>query len=187
MKMLFAIILMAMQDVAMANGGIDFELIVSPLEWKVPSDKETFPILIVWKVKNTTDHRLILPIGSSTKLELIDSNGKRVPGGESRDGMIPFSDHDYRLIKPRWSTYVSAGDLSLYSINHEIFIGGQSARGGWIDYGPIAPGKYKLRCIFSTDEDPSDFAKKHWSLKNLWLENLWLGQFTSAWIPIVIR
>src|SRR5450759_4781340 len=137
-----AMFLFAMQPSTMANASNDFELIVSPLEWKVPLDKGNFPILMVWKVKNTTDHRLILPIGSATELKLVDGNGEMVPGGESRDGFIPYSYQDYREINPGWSTYVSAGDLSLYFKDRKLFIGGRSARGGWIEYGPIVPGKY---------------------------------------------
>lgn len=165
-----------------ATAGLAFELCVASLEWNLPPAKETTPILMLWKVKNTTDRRVILPTGSATILELVDRKGQPVPGGESRDGFIEQAHQDYRFLDPGWSTYVSVGDLSLYGREHKVFIGGPSARGGWIKYGPLAPGKYKLRCIFSTDLDPSDYVYQMGFQKALWL-----GQFTSEWLRIDVK
>ena len=133
---------------AAGSACLAFELCAAFSEWKLPPASETTPILMLWKVKNTTDHRVILPIGSAPVLELVDRKGRPVPGGESRDGFIEQAHQDYRFLKPGWSTYVSVGDLSLYTRDHKVFLGGPSTRGGWIKYGPFAPGPYKLRCIF---------------------------------------
>ena len=164
------------------SAGLAFELCVASLELKLPPANETTPILMLWKVKNTTDHRVILPTGSATILELVDRKGRPVPGGESRDGFIALAHQDYRFLDPGWSTYVSVGDLSLYTIDHKVFIGGPSARGGWIKYGPLAPGNYKLRCIFLTDLDASEYAYQLGFQKALWL-----GEFTSAWLRIDVK
>jgi hypothetical protein len=176
------IVLIPILHLAAADMTPKFQLVIPSPEWNLPKEGLTVPLLILWEVKNRSDHRLVLPIGSTTKLEFLDINGTMVPGGESSDGLVPYSYQDYRPIMPEWSTYISVGDLSLYWDAKKLFIGGHSTRGGWIRYGPFTPGKYKLTTIFSTAGDPSTYAKKTWAEKELWL-----GKYKSEPVEIEIK
>lgn len=58
---------------------------------------------------------------------------------------MPLSYRDYSQIKAGWSGYLTLGDCSIYSENGSLYLGGATSRGGWIRYGPLYPGKFKLR------------------------------------------
>jgi hypothetical protein len=159
---------------------LDFQLSVAPLEWHLAPGDKAAPLLILWKVKNNSEHRIIVPNAKPTLLRLIDAKGKNVAGGESGD--VHTQIIDYRSITPGWSTYISAGDISLYSKNNELFIGGATSSGGWLELGPLIPGKYKLQCEFSADLVSSPTAVDHFQQSELWL-----GVYSSDWIDIVVK
>ncbi len=73
-----------------SDARLEFALSVSPAEWKVEKGNVASPILILWKVKNAGSQRLVLPIGRSTTLEIVDDKGRTVPGGEASDGLCRF-------------------------------------------------------------------------------------------------
>jgi len=162
--------------------GVGVGTIVSPMEWKVPTTGE-LPIAILCQAKNQSDKEVILPIGEPINLEFTDENGKRVGGGESIDSQWPYTDQDYRRILPGWSTYFSAGELSLHLEANGLFIRGRSVRGGWITYGPFFPGKYKLKCRFRSGKiEPSEYAKKNFGAKDLWF-----GDILTESVDIVVK
>lgn len=167
---------------ANSNSDLKFQLVVPQKTWKAPKGKKAFPILMLWKVTNTSKHDVILPIGTQAEINLTDKNGKLIRSGTASTIVTGFSYSDYRRILPGWSTYFTVGDLSLCYENKKLFIAGGTAHAAWTQCGPLILGSYKLKCIFLTDETSHDYGPKVWGKSNLWL-----GKFTSKTINITIE
>ena len=186
MKHMIIILLLAVQGVYASDERLALELFVYPKDWRAPAEKENFPLLFAWEIKNMTSQRLTLPIGYPAQIILVDADGKGVPGGEIRDSTAQVSYKDYKEIQPGWSTYISPGELSLYYEKRKLYLGGPSPRGGRIRYGPLTTGKYKLKCVFVTNalgfDEPSEYSQQKGFSKDLWL-----GRLTSPWISIEIK
>jgi hypothetical protein len=167
-----------------ASNDLEFTLSVSPLEWKVPVDNKYLKILLEWKVKNSTDHPIILPI-PGLQLTLIDARGNLVAErlfGSDHGRRV--SDQDFRKINPGHIVNVSTDRLSVYydNIKSGFFLEVEDMRGMTMIYGPLKPSRYKLVGRIAPDTELSEYAHKAFPRSAIWL-----GEFTSPWITIDVK